>query len=246
MEFLELKEVSKIKGNMNTLTDIIKNYKFNFSDEKYKTNKHILVQEIKKDAEQSMLLYREQIIEKSKKRTFIHGDQDIKMILKKVKMLFKNYQLSLYLYSFSAFLEVMLLENFTSGYLDSVQNSIEEYSYQYRRLYTDIYNLMEKYFKTSIQSEMITGISFVSKSIGEVFSKVPLISKSQIDENLIEAGKKLELHSEKNTIKTLEEFAKEQSSVVMPFIDNIKMINELYNKPTEYLFDNKNIYICKK
>ena len=112
MEFLEEKEKSKIRGNLNVLADVLNHYKFNWNNEKYKTNKHIQVQEIKREAEQSACLYREQIEKQLKKYSLIHSDQDVKSKLKKLQSEFKEYQLSVYLYSFAAFLEVMLLEKF--------------------------------------------------------------------------------------------------------------------------------------
>lgn len=48
------------------------------------------------------------------------------------------------------YIEVMLLENFGSAYLDSTAHKIEDYSYQYRELYTKCYNQIEGYAKTSI------------------------------------------------------------------------------------------------
>lgn len=61
IEFLEQKEKSKLRGNLNFLTDVLNNYKFNWTNEKYKSSHHIKVLDIKQDAEQSILFYREQI-----------------------------------------------------------------------------------------------------------------------------------------------------------------------------------------
>jgi hypothetical protein len=100
LEFLEQKEKSRLKGNHNVLAEVLNNYKYNWNNEKYKTNKHIQVQEIKGYAEQSIIFYREQIDRKIKKQSFLHSDQDVKSKLKKVQSAFQDYQLALYLYSF--------------------------------------------------------------------------------------------------------------------------------------------------
>lgn len=120
IEFFEQKEMAKLKGNLNTLSDVLSNYKYNWDNEKYKTNKHIQIQEIKRDAEQSILLYREQIFSKIRKRSTVHSDKNVKEIMKKLQFQFRDYQLALYIYSFSTFLEMMLLENFDAAYLDSI------------------------------------------------------------------------------------------------------------------------------
>lgn len=243
LEFLEERERATLQGNMNTLGDVMSNFKYNWDNEKYKTNKHILVQQIKKESETSIILYRDQIAKKLKKRSLIHSDQEVKAVLNKLQAQFKDYQLALYLYSYSTFLEVLLLGNFGKGYLNSVEHRIAEYSFQYRELYTDCYNLMESYSKSSIQVGMLNGLATASKFMGNAIAKVPVISKSQLDENLIEASGKLGLHGEKRATGALERFISTRSNVTQPFIENIRVVNALYNKPVAYLIDGENIYV---
>ena len=45
LEFLEERERATLQGNLNTLGDVMSNFKYNWDNEKYKTNKHILVQQ---------------------------------------------------------------------------------------------------------------------------------------------------------------------------------------------------------
>ena len=243
LEFLEERERATLQGNLNTLGDVMSNFKYNWDNEKYKTNKHILVQQIKKESETSIILYRDQIAKKLKKRSLIHSDQEVKAVLNKLQAQFKDYQLALYLYSYSTFLEVLLLGNFGKGYLNSVEHRIAEYSFQYRELYTDCYNLMESYSKSSIQVGMLNGLATASKFMGNAIAKVPVISKSQLDENLIEASGKLGLHGEKRATGALERFISTRSNVTQPFIENIRVVNALYNKPVAYLIDGENIYV---
>lgn len=243
LEFLEERECATLQGNLNTLGDVMSNFKYNWDNEKYKTNKHILVQQIKKESETSIILYRDQIAKKLKKRSLIHSDQEVKAVLNKLQAQFKDYQLALYLYSYSTFLEVPLLGNFGKGYLNSVEHRIAEYSFQYRELYTDCYNLMESYSKSSIQVGMLNGLATASKFMGNAIAKVPVISKSQLDENLIEASGKLGLHGEKRATGALERFISTRSNVTQPFIENIRVVNALYNKPVAYLIDGENIYV---
>ena len=71
----------------------------------FKTNKHILVQQIKKESEASIILYRDQIAQKLKKRSLIHVDQEVNATLKKLQTQLHDYQLALYLYAYSTFLK---------------------------------------------------------------------------------------------------------------------------------------------
>ena len=243
LDFLEEKERSTLQGNLNTLGNIATNFKYNWNNPMYKSNKHILTQQINADAEKSIVHYRDQIAKKLKKRSFIHSDLEVKGTLKKLEAQFKDYQLALYLYSYSAFLEVMLLGNFNEGYLDSVEQRIAEYSLQYRTLYTECYNLMEDYSKTTIQSGVLSGLAVASKFMGETIAKVPVISNSQLDENLIEAGSRLNKHGSKRTTIALEGLAQSRMSVTLPFVESIRAVNDLYNKPVTYLFDGGNMYV---
>lgn len=243
LDFLEEKERAKLQGNLNVLGEVLTNFKYNWDNQTYKTNKHILIQQIKKDSEESIVLYRDQIAKKLKKRSFIHSDQEVKGTLKKLETQFKDYQLALYLYSYATFLEVMLLSNFAKGYLDSVEQRISEYSLQYRTLYTECYSLMEDYSKSSIQAGVLSGLAVASKFVGEAIAKVPVISNSQLDENLIEAGSRLDKHGSKRATTALEGLAQTRMSVTLPFVENIRAVNDLYNKPAIYLFDGNNMYV---
>ena len=238
LDFLTAKERAILQGSLNVLNDVISNYKFNWDNATYKNNKHILVQQIKKEAESSIILYRDQIAQKLKKRTFLHSDHDVKSVLKQVETQFKDYQLALYLYSYATFLEIMLLGNFAEGYLNNIEAQISEHSLQYRTLYTECFTLMESYSKTSIQAGILAGLSATSKFMGETIAKIPMISKGQLDEGLIEAGDKLSKKKEEHSTATLGEFAESSMHFVIPFLENIQAINALYNKPVSYLYHN--------
>lgn len=135
IEFLQLKEKAVLKGNIAVLQEVLDEYKYNWDNEKYKNNKHIQIQEIKRDAEQSIIFCREQIEKKVAKKGFLHSDRDVRSKIQKVQYEFKDYELAMYIFAFSSFMEVMLLENFDAGYLSSVTKKIELYAGQYRELH---------------------------------------------------------------------------------------------------------------
>ena len=126
MAFLQQKEKAKQRGNLIFLNDILANYKFNHENAMYKTNNHIKVLDIKQESEQSILFYIEQIEGKLKKQSFLHIDKNVKEKLASVKADLIEYRLALYLFAFSSFLEVLLLENYESAYLDGANNKIQE------------------------------------------------------------------------------------------------------------------------
>lgn len=137
----------------------------------------------------------------------------------------------------------MLEGNFDEGYLNSVEQRLLEYSLQYRTLYTESYDLMEGYSKSSVQAGVLSGLATASKFMGEAIAKIPVISKSQLDENLIEAGDKLDKQGNKRASDALGGLAQTRMSVTLPFVENIRTVNGLYNKPVTYLFDGENMYV---
>lgn len=243
LAFAEEKERAVLQGNFNALGDVMSNLKYNWNNETYKVNKHILIQQIKKEAEGSIVLYRDQIARGVAKRTAFHSDQDVKSILKKLQTQFQDYQLALYLYAYASFLEIMLLGNYAEGYLNSVEGRISEYSVQYRTLYSECYERMENYARSSIQAGVLGGLSAASKFVGETLSKVPALEKLQLDENLIDTSEKLDTHGRKRTVVALEGLVQSRSNVTLPFVDNIRNLNKLHNKSVAYLFDKDYLYI---
>ena len=82
LEYVKSTQRAKIRGDINTLSDVMSNYKFNCNNEKYKTNKHILVQDIKKESEQALSLHTEQIVKTLNKSDDWHWDNDVKQVKK--------------------------------------------------------------------------------------------------------------------------------------------------------------------
>lgn len=243
MDFLVQKEKADLKGDLNFLFDVFNNYKYNWNNEMYKNSNHIKVLDIRQEAEKKIAFYREQIIAKVNKKSFIHSDQTVNKQLQAVQDQFKDYQLALYLLGFSSFLEVMLLGNFDKDYLTGISDKLEKYSLNYRELYTKCYDEIEGYSSTSVQSSMLKGFAKASTSVGKIVEKIPVISKGQADEALIAAGDKLgELNAGKLR-KQMSSLIERQSNFIRPFIENIDKVNELCNKPVQLLVDKENIYI---
>lgn len=239
IEFLQLKEKAALKGNIAVLQEVLDEYKYNWDNEKYKNNKHIQVQEIKRDAEKSIIFCREQIEKKVAKKGLLHSDRDVKNKIQKVQYEFKDYELAMYIFAFSSFMEVMLLENFDAGYLSSVTKKIELYAEQYKELNQKCYELIEGDSKTSVQAYVLKGVAGLNKALGKGISKIPKISDGQVDEALIGAGERVDGFSEKRTESTMELFAREECICVRPFIDNINTVSMIYNEPMDLLFDKK-------
>ena len=240
--FLARQHRAELKGDLLFLSGVLQDYKYNWNNEKYKNTNYMKALDIKQSAEQKVILCREQILFKSKKFPLFHSDREVKKHLQRIEYAFQDYQLAVYLYSFSSFLAVMLLENFQKGFLSTVKEKIEAYSFQYRELYTEYYNQIEQHLKTSVQFQLLKGLSTASSAAGKAIEKVPLISKSQIDEVLIDTGNRFSNFGNRRTFRVMQGLVDKQSSYVTPFIESINTVNKLYNNSLEIVFDHQNLY----
>ena len=242
--FLEEKERAKMEGNLETLSDVFNNYKFNLNNQLYKTNKHIQVQTIKAEAEQSVKLYRSQVQTACEKRkNGLHYDQDVENVIKKIEKLYNNYQLALYVYAFAYFIEVILFENYEKGYLDSVSKSIERHCNEYEELYKNFCNMVEDYSKSSLQSYAVKALSGISKGTSKVVSKLSIFNKTKLEENLLSSGEKLDKVGETRTERVVSGIFSGDTSFISPFTDNIRTINTLHNEPMDILVGQDTLYI---
>lgn len=245
MNFLVQKEKSELKGNLTFLYDVFNNYKYNWNNEMYKNSNHTLVLQIRKEAEQKISFFREQIIAKVNKKSFIHSDQTVNKQLQAVQDQFKDYQLALYTLAFSSFLDVMLAGNYNADYLSGISNKLDDYSMKYRELYTQCYEEISGYSSTSVQSTLLKGLSKTSSAVGKFVEKIPVVGdKTQIDENLIAAGEKLGSIGTEKVYKQMKQLIERQSNFVRPFIDNIDMVNRLNNNQLQMVVDKDNLYIA--
>ena len=243
LDIIIQKEKSKLKGNLDFLTDVFYNYKFNWNDEKYKSANHGQVLAIRRESGQKIDFCREQITKKLSKRSLLHSDQDVRKLREKIESNLEDYRLALYLYGFGYFLEILLQENFTSDYLVGIASKLDGMVLQYRDLYSVVYTRLEEMSKSSLQTRVVSRLAVASKTAGGALAKVPVLSKSPVDEALIAAGDKMDSHEAKKMRSALMQLADHQSSCVRPFIEHIQTIDRLYNQPTTMIFDRDTLYL---
>ena len=246
LTFLLQKEHAEQRGNLQFLADILNNYKYNWNNAQYKSSNHIKVLDVKQASEQKIFFLHEHISSSFRKRPFLHNEQIVKKQLADLQSIFQDYQLALYLYAFSSFLDVMLLENFDVSFLDSVINKIETYSLRYRDCYTKCYNQIENYSSSSIESRFLAGLSSASSNVGKAIEKIPFINKAPLDEALLETGERIRRFNAERTALTLQDLVKKQNGGIPPFVDNLKSIKELYGHPLKVAFDREALYLCDR
>lgn len=240
--FLETDKQTQLKGDLNVLTEVIGEYKYNWNNDQWLSNRENQVLNIKRSAEHNILFYREMIEKKLDSKGFIRFDTS--KSLNDVQNKFKYYKLALYLYSFSSFLDIMLLMNFDSNYLDSIKSRIETYAVDYTSFYEKSIEGIEKMASSSVQSRALQGISFVGKFVGKQIAKIPdKNNKIKIDDGLISGSDKLSEINAKAIADTKDAFLSVQDNGIQMFGEKIGLINKMYNEPIELYIDTENIYL---
>lgn len=163
LDYLIQKDKAQLKANVNFLSGVMEQYKYNWDNERFITSNHGEVLKIRREADASMIQYHKQLLEETKKGSMFHLEQDAKSRLNTIKDQLKDYQTALYLFAFASFLDVMLVENFASEHLQDVSAKIEERSLQYRETYTQCYDYIDKYSKTTVESQVLGGVAAVSR-----------------------------------------------------------------------------------
>ena len=242
VDFLIYQEQAKIKGNINTLIDVLNNYKYNIDNEKYKNNKHILVQSIKNESEKSILLVESLVNKMINKKTGLHFNKKVEETLKESINRLNDYQLGIYQLAFSSFLEIMLLENFDEGYINSVMKNISLHKEKYFIACESVKSKIKELSETSVQNGLMLGMSKVSAGMSKFIEKSPL-GKTQLDENLLATSQKLLETKDIYVNEKVEILSDINSNLIEPFEKTIEMIKLIYSDNYSILFDKDNIYL---
>lgn len=244
LSFLETDKETQLKGDLITLSDIISEYQHNWNNQQYLSNREMQTLDIKRNAEQNILFYREMIERKFGKKQFIHFDTA--KTLNDVENKFKYYQLALYLYSFSSFLDVVLLQNFDKAFLNDVARRVKNYSLEYGSFYDKALESIEEYAGTSVQSRALQGLSVAGKFVGKQIAKIPdKANKIKVDDKLMSGSKKLEKIQSKSISDTTSAFSVVKDSGISMFIEKIDLLNAMHNKPMRIAVDENNLYLLQ-
>lgn len=245
LSFLEAEKEAQIEGDIKTLMGMIQKYKYNWNNSEYTSNHHKQVLDIKRSAEQNIILYQKQVAGKMHTNSVLFFNPAVTSTKDNLEKSFHYYRLSLYTYAFSSFLEVMLLGNFNSDYIAQVSSKIRDYAYRYREFYTECYNRLEQLAQSSIESSVLKGLGSVAKAMGNLIGNTPMIKDGPVDEWLIQSGVNLEHSASDHLKQMLIQFAEIRDPGCTTFIENLNYIDRIYNQTADLCFDKYNIYLVK-
>ena len=242
-EYMRQKDKAELRGNVTTLEDVLEAYRYNWNNDIWRKNAHMKVVDIKQESEQSIIHLRAQIRAKVNERGPVELRLAVGGRLDEVLDRLKEYQLATYTYSFAAFLEPMLSENFDETNLNAIAAKISDHGNEYRKLYTECYNAIEESSKASADAVVLGGVSAAFTGLGALIKQTPLGDLAPVDEALEEAGKGVGDFNEGQTRALMEKLQHAKAPDILPFKGSLEAVNDLHNHPHQLATDGENVYL---
>ena len=243
LDFLQAQNEAALRADLLTLSDVMQDYRFNWDNPTFCTNKHLQVQEIRRSAEKNLLLYQRQA-ETALAQVKKHPTDDAqRRCLADVGAGFHYYRMSVYLYAFSSFLEATLLGNYRSDYLENVRRKVETHDAQYQAFYAACYDRVAEIASSSAETQAILRFAGAQKAVGSFLGKIPGVRRGQLDEGLQAAGERLEDLETQRTEAILDAFRIHSESGAGLFLEKLKAMDRLFNDETEYILDGENLFV---
>ncbi|MGN1379667.1 MAG: hypothetical protein ACI4XR_04685 [Bacilli bacterium] len=241
--FLEKEKESEIESDLEILNRSIVDFKYNLYDDKYLINNHKQVMDIKRTSNKNMLLYKKQIKDDLLKNKIITTSNNMNSIINEIEKKFKYYRLSLYIYSFSSLLEIMLLGNYQEEYLVSKKDELDKLDDEYSQIFNEAFIYIKNNANKSLEGNVLLGLGSTGKAIGTLAEKARVknidVWFNEKSENLKKTGQSIK----DNYIAKFDELKNSNSQ---SFINQIEKIDYIYNKTKEIFFDSENIYLETK
>ena len=243
LSFLEIEKESEIEADIETLSNIIEKYKHNWDNEQFISSNHKMVIDIQRTARKNMVSYQKKVRDVIKEKKLLVLQNKIKTTLDELMKDFKYYRLSLFTFSMSSLIEIMLSGNFKEENILSIKEEIQKLSFAYRDIYGECSVYLEGMEKSSVESNLLKGVSATSKAVGKFIGSIPKIKDGQIDERLQEAGEHVSDKAKAIETDSIAAFAEMSNPGTSLFTEKMDDLIFVYNQTTDICFDRNNIYL---
>lgn len=242
VSFLENEKQAEIIADVQTLLDIMMNYKYNWNNELYLSSNHQLVCDIQRSARSNINLYQKRIndmlSEKKKSVTMKQTDE----LLNSFMVAFKYYKMGIYSFATATLLETMISGNFTEEYIENKIKEIQGIADSYREMFEKSSVYIEKLSSSTISNNVFKGIGKVSGTAGKLFSNIPVIKNGTVPKSLSEKSEDIKSSTKENDERAVRQFAElnnPQTRIIIDKLDEIKRINKFKN----IIITDENIYL---
>lgn len=246
ISFLEIEKESEIEADVESLMSIIKKYKDNWDNERFVSGNHNQVLTYQNRARKNMLGYQKKIVESIGKKQHIVTQASVKQSFASLEKEFKYYRLSLYTFSLSSLMEVMLSGNFKESYISGIRDELQQMSDAYRDLFEESSHYLEKLSNSAVDANVMKGIGTAGNAVGKFIGSIPLVKEGPVDEFLQDGGihlKKSALDMEKDAVHR---FASIGNPGTRMFMEKMDEMIQIYNRTEQICFDDKKIYLLPK
>mgnify|MGYP001455627083 FL=1 len=243
LSFLEIKDEAGIEGDLETLSELINNYKHNWDNEIYVQNSHKMVMDIKRTARSNMLASQKRVAELVASKKLVVGQGQVKSTLSEMEKRFKYYQLALYTYSLASMMEIMLGGNYKEEYITGIKDEIIKLSGNYRELFEKSSLYLEKLGRSAVEANVLKGIGTAGKAVGKFIGSIPLVKEGPVDEFLQDGGANLKKNAIGMEKQAVHQFAALSNSGTHIFVNKMEDMIQIYNHTERICFDDKQIYL---
>lgn len=243
LSFLEIKDEAGIEGDLETLTELINNYKHNWDNEIYVQNSHKMVMDIKRTARSNMLASQKRVAELVASKKLVVGQGQVKSTLSEMEKRFKYYKFALYTYSLASMMEIMLGGNYKEEYITGIKDEIIKLSGNYRELFEKSSLYLEKLGRSAVEANVLKGIGTAGKAVGKFIGSIPLVKEGPVDEFLQDGGANLKKNAIGMEKQAVHQFAALNNSGTHIFVNKMEDMIQIYNHTERICFDDKQIYL---
>ncbi len=243
LNFLEVENESQIEADVQSLTNIVSNYKYNWDNELSIASSHKLILDIQNRARKNMIAYQKKITDSISSTQLIVIQRKVNSILSDLEKNFKYYRLSLYNFSLASMMEIMLSGNFKEEYIFKIKNDIKAMSDTYRIQFTNGSLYLEKVANIRIETNIVKGMGTASKTFGKLIGEIPLIKEGPVDEFLQEKGSHLQENASEKNQKVIREFASLSNPSTRVFEEKMEDMIQIFNHTSQICFDKEKIYL---
>lgn len=243
ISLIKTKEHGDIKGNIQYLYDILKDLKNHFTDEQYKKEYRLKIHDIMQDSYKYIETYKERLAEAIKKNRRFRISFEIDKEVKSLVEDFSYYRLTIFMFAYSHYLEVLLGSRIDQDIIQNELNRLDSVKLEYRKIYTDLYNYLEGLYKSSIDRQAVNVLGSASKGLGKMMNKVPLLEKAPVDEAFVNLGQNLQKSNDKVLVKSLENLRNYKQLNVEGFERQYQSLAYMYSGENRIFFDKENLYV---
>lgn len=240
--YLRTKDKAADLAALDNLKAVLDEYRYNFDNAQFKRLKLALVQDVNSHAQRRIHELQTHLSEASHKKGLLElrgQTADAAAALDDLK----DYQLAVYLYSFSSFLGVMLLENYDEGYLTLKAKDIREKAREYRKAYTACFNAIEARNRQTLDSYVLGGLSAGLSGLGHLMEMTIFADATDIDEALAGAARGIGNFNDSENDRLVHLLMQAKDPGVRPFAEGIDAVNRVYNRPYQVLTDGESVYV---